>query len=126
MLCCGALFVKKLESPVTGSASKEFLIYYLKSANFLNEDGSPKLSIWGVTEGVLAGWHNCFNHKIQLVIKDAMKVTPGMVNSIKTFQKNAAIYSRSRKERKALRDECKHKFQSYFSVHLLTVMWHNV
>ena len=47
----------------------------------------PNYPSGGVTEGVLAGWHNYFNHKIQLVIKDAMKVTPRMVNSIGTLQK---------------------------------------
>ena len=115
-------YVKKLESPVTGETLKGFLIDCMKSANFLNEDNTPKISIWGVTdqganiicalralkeEGIIDGFHNCFNHKIQLVIKDGIKTTPGMEVSVKKFQDNAAIYSRSRKERKSLRDECK-------------------
>ena len=98
------------------------MIECLESANFLNDDNSPKISIWGVTDqgsnivsalrqlkqdGIIEGFHNCFNHKIQLVIKDAIRTTPGMETSIKKFQDNTAIYSRNRKERKALREECK-------------------
>ena len=69
----------------------------------MNDDNSPKISIWGVTDqgsnivsalrqlkqdGIIEGFHNCFNHKIQLVIKDAIKTTPGMETSIKKFQDN--------------------------------------
>ena len=121
-LRCETLYVKKLESPVTGDVLKSFLIECLSSSNLLNDDSTPKLALWGVTdeganivsalkklkeEGIIEGFHNCFNHKIQLVIKDAMKATPGMDSSIDNFQKNAAILSRSRKERKAYSDECK-------------------
>ena len=82
-MCCITLNIKKSESPF------RFLI---KSAYFLNEDNSPKMSIWGVTdqglniicalrdlkEGVIDRFHNCFNHKIQLVTKDGIKTIPGM------------------------------------------------
>ena len=121
-LSCETMFVKQIEAPVTGRVLRDFYYDCFKSCGFLNEDGSPKLAIWGVTdggsniqaamkqlknEGIIAGWHNCFNHKLQLVIKDAMKVTPGMEDSIGKFTKNTALYSRSKTERKALRDECK-------------------
>ena len=120
-LCCETLFVKKMESPVTGEALKGFFLECMRSLNIIDNENLPKLSIWGVTDGgsnivsalkqlqedgTIEGWHNCLNHKLQLVIKDAITATPGMETTLETFQKNAAIYSRSRKERKQLRDEC--------------------
>ena len=101
---------------------KQFLLECLRSLDLLDEHDLPRLSIWGVSDaganiicalkllkeaGIIEGWHNCFNHKLQLVIQDGIKTTPGMEATLDCFQKNAAMYSRSRKERKLLREECK-------------------
>ena len=116
-LKCETLFLKKLETPVTAAVIKTFLTDCLKGIGLLSSDGKPLLSIWGVTdegsnllcalrqmknEKTIEGFHNCVNHKMQNVIKDAIKVSSGMESTIKTFQKNAEIYSRSRNERKNL------------------------
>ena len=121
-LVCETLFVKKIETPVNAIAVKSFLKECLLSAGFLNADHTPKLAIWAVTdkgsniiaalkqlkaEEILAGYANCFNHKLQLVIKDALQATPGMEKSIDLFTKNATLYSRSKTERKDYRNECK-------------------
>ena len=91
-LFCETLFVKTLESPVTGDALKQFLLECLRSLDLLDEHDIPRLSIWGVSDaganivcalkllkeaGIIEGWHNCFKHELQLVIQDGIKTTTG-------------------------------------------------
>ena len=115
------LFVKRLEAPVTGEVIKDFINKCLTDIQVIDSDGRPKLAIWGVTdagsnivralkllkaEGTIAGYHHCFNHNLQNVIKDAIKTTPGMEKTLKAFRENAAILSRSKNERTAFRRIC--------------------
>jgi hypothetical protein len=96
-LCCETLYVKSLETPVTSLVVKAFLTECLKSTKILTDENKPRLSIWGITDegsnvlcalklmkedGVIDGFHNCFNHKLQNAIKDASKATPGMESSL--------------------------------------------
>ena len=57
-------------------------------------------------DGVINGFHHCFNHNVQNVIKDAIKTTPGMEKTLETFRQNAAIFSRSKNERHAFKKVC--------------------
>ena len=116
------VMVKTLETPVTGLVIKEFIKQCLRDIGVIDEDGKQLLTIWGVTDrgsnilralellkrdGTIEGFHNCFNHDVQLVIKDAITATTGMQNSLDNFQKNARVLAKSRKERNALREVCK-------------------
>ena len=112
---------KSLEAPVTGDVIKDFLTKCLKDINVIDENGQPKISIWGVTdeganivralrllkaEGKIAGYIPCFNHNNQNVIKDGVKATPGMEKTLENFRRNAAIFSRCKNERSAFRKIC--------------------
>ena len=113
--------VKALESPVDAETIQTFLLQCLSEIGAI-EDGKPKLDIYSVSDegsnlvrafknlkddGVIAGFLSCFNHNLQNVIKDAVKATAGMENSLELFRKNAATLSRSKNERSKLRNFCK-------------------
>ena len=121
-LCSEVLFVRNLSAPVTGDVIKDFIKQCLTDIKVLDTEGRPKLAIWGVTdqgsnivralkllkeEGTIAGYHHCFGHNLQNVIKDAIKTTPGMEKTLDKFKANAAILSRSKNERTAFRKICK-------------------
>ena len=112
------LFVKSLPTPCTGRVIADFIITCLKDIGVLDENGNPKLDIWGITdegsnvlralkllksEGIILGYHNCWNHKIQNVIKDAVRTSADVEGVLDSLQKNTAIYSRSKKEKAELR-----------------------
>ena len=112
--------VKGLESPVTSQTIVDFLIQCLSEIEVL-VDGKPKIAIWAVSDeganllralkllkerGIIAGFHNCFNHKIQNVIKDAVRTTEGMEKTLDLLRKNAATLSRSKVERAKLKKIC--------------------
>ena len=116
--------VKPLESPVDAETINEFILHCLTDIGVV-KDGKPKISIWGVSDegsnlvralkilkdkSIIDGFHPCFNHNIQNVIKDAVKATVGMENTLELFRRNAATLSRSKNERQKLRKLCKDNF----------------
>ena len=99
----------------------DFLSQCLLEIGLIDDEGNPELSIWAVTdqgsnilralkllkeEKIIEGYHPCFNHNVQNVIKEAINATPGMKTSIEAFQRNAAILSKSKNERSAFKKMC--------------------
>ena len=118
-ICTEVVYVKGLESPCTGEVIAKFLLDCLTDIEVIGEDGSPKLDIWGITDeganilralkilkenGTILGYHNCWTHKLQNTVKDGIKVTEGIHDTLELFKANAAMYSRSRIRRKELRE----------------------
>ena len=83
--------MQSIPSPVTGEKLRDFYKSCLSKINALDENGRPRKPIWAITdegsnirkalrllkeEGIIEGYHPCFNHTLQNVIKDAIKTTP--------------------------------------------------
>ena len=120
-LCCETVVVEGLEPPVTGIVIRDFIIDCLNKFHVLDNNNRPKVKLWGISdegsnivrafkllkeEEIISGFHFCFNHTIQNIIKDAIRTTPGMEKTLQTFRQNAAIFSRSKNERQAFRKVC--------------------
>ena len=120
-VCCETVVVEGLEPPVTGVVIRDFIVECLKRFGILDAQDRPKTTLWGISdegsnlvrafkllkqEKIISGYHFFFNHNIQNIIKDAIRTTPGMQKSIQAFRQNAAILSRSKKERQAFRKAC--------------------
>ena len=116
-LCSEVIAVRRLESPVTGDVVKQHILTCLKEIEAIDEDGRPKIAIYGVTDegskliralkllksdGVIP----CFNQNTQNVIKDSIDTTPGMQALLQKFRDIAFLLNRSKNERKAYRKIC--------------------
>ena len=99
-LCSEVIAVRRLESPVTGDVVKQHILTCLKEIEAIDEDGRPKIAIYGVTDegsnliralkllksdGVIEDFIPCFNHNTQNVIKDGIDTT-GMQASLQKFR----------------------------------------
>ena len=117
-ICAEVIYVKGLESPCTGEVIANFLQTCLSDIEVLDKEGKPKIDIWGITDegsnvlkamkilkdtGVIMGYHNCWNHKLQNAIKDAIKISDGIDSTLTAFKKNAATYSRCKNMRSEVR-----------------------
>ena len=117
-ICAEVIAVKRLEK-TDGETVAKFLKQCLTDIKVLDSDGKPKIDIWFVTdagsnvvralnilktEGVISGYHTCWNHKLQSAIRDAIKCTEGMEDTLTALQTNAATYSRCKNERRDVRE----------------------